>query len=318
MRGVNETSHIPVLLAEVMQALNVGPNAVMVDATYGRGGHSQAILERLSASGRLFALDRDPQAIAHARERFAGDARITVEHAPFSSLHQVCDRHGLTGRVTGMLLDLGVSSPQFDEAARGFSFRESGPLDMRMDPSSGVSAAAWINRVEQTELARVIYEYGEERYSRRIARAIVRARTQSPIVDTRTLAELIAGAVPARERKKDPATRTFQAIRLYINRELEELDAVLPQAVDALAPGGRVAIISFHSLEDRRVKHFFRAESRGPEVPRGMPGPPIPFQPRLHTIGRAIRAGADEVRRNPRARSAVLRIAERTGVTTHA
>ena len=310
---MNDAPHIPVLLDEVMQALNLKPDAVVVDATYGRGGHSAEILKRLGGAGRLVMLDRDPQAIADAKQRFAGDPRVHVEQARFSRVGQVCGQLGLSGRVNAMLFDLGVSSPQLDDASRGFSFRNAGPLDMRMDPSSGESAADWINRAPESELADVIYQYGEERHSRRIARAIVRARLEAPITDTATLAALVARAVPSRERHKDPATRTFQAIRLYINRELDELDAVLPEALRVLAPGGRLAVISFHSLEDRRVKHFIRAEAQGPEIPRGMPAAPVPFIPRVRAVGRAIRASDAEVRRNPRSRSAVLRVAERTG-----
>lgn len=296
-----------------MQALNVKPDALVVDATYGRGGHAGEILKRLSDAGRLVVMDRDPQAIADARRRFVGDNRVHIEQSRFSRVAEVCERLGVSGRVDALLFDLGVSSPQLDDAERGFSFRNAGPLDMRMDPTSGESAADWLSRVDETDLANVIFEYGEERYSRRIARAIVRARTQSPITDTRTLAQIVASAMPSRERHKDPATRTFQAIRLYINRELDEIDAVLPQALSVLAPGGRLAVISFHSLEDRRVKLFLRAESQGPEVPRGMPAPPVPFVPRLRTLGRAIRANEAELQRNPRARSAVLRVAERLG-----
>ncbi len=308
---MNAVTHIPVLLDEVMQALNIQPDAVVVDATYGRGGHAEAIMKRLGGSGSLLALDRDPQAVADARQRFGSDARVRIEQARFSSLGNVCEAHKLTGRVTAMLFDLGVSSPQLQDPHRGFSFRQEGPLDMRMDPTHGASAADWINRADESELMHVIRTYGEERYARGIARAIVRARSQAPIADTRTLAEIVAAAVPGRERKKDPATRTFQAIRIHVNREIDELEATLPQAVRVLAPGGRLAVISFHSLEDRPVKHFFRAESRAPELPRGIPAPAVPFHPHLRVIGRAIRASAEEVRRNPRARSAVLRVAER-------
>ena len=297
-----------------MRALNIKPDAVIVDATYGRGGHSEEILKRLGGSGRLLVLDRDPQAVADARRRVGADHRVIVERSKFSQLSEVCARHGLIGRVTAVLFDLGVSSPQLDEANRGFSFRQAGPLDMRMDPSAGISAAEWLNQAGEAELMRVISAYGEERYARRIARAIVRARTESPITDTRVLAEIVARAVPMRERRKNPATRTFQAIRLHVNRELDELDAVLPQTLHTLAPGGRLAVISFHSLEDRRVKQFIRSESHGPAVPRGMPAPPTAFQPRLRIIGRAVRASAHEAQRNPRARSAILRVAERTEI----
>ncbi len=297
-----------------MQALNIKPDAVVVDATYGRGGHAEEVMRRLDGSGRALLLDRDPDATADAKRRFGTDPRVRVEQANFSSIGRLCDQHGLTGRVTAMLFDLGVSSPQLQDAARGFSFRLEGPLDMRMNPDLGTSAADWIHRAEEAELTRVIQTYGEERYARRIARAILRERVEAPITDTRRLAEIVSKAVPAHERKKDPATRTFQAIRIHVNRELEELDAVLPEAVRVLAPGGRLAIISFHSLEDRRVKHFLRAQSQAPAVPRGMPMPPTVFQARLRAIGRAIRGSEEEVRRNPRARSATLRVAERTEV----
>ncbi len=311
---MNESTHVPVLLPEVMQALNLKPDAIVVDATYGRGGHTEAIMKRLGGSGRLLALDRDPQAVAHARRRFGGDPRVQIEQARFSQLREVCERHGVCGRVGAILFDLGVSSPQLDEAGRGFSFRQAGPLDMRMDPTHGRPAAAWINSADEAELTEVIRTYGEERHARRIARAIVQARARAPIEDTGRLAEIVAAAVPGRERRKDPATRTFQAIRLHINEELAELEAALPQAVQVLAPGGRLAVISFHSLEDRRVKQFLRAAAQPPAVPRGMPAPPAPFRPLLRHVSRAIRPSAAEVRRNARARSAVLRVAERTEV----
>lgn len=297
-----------------MQALNVSPDAVVVDATYGRGGHAEEIMKRLGGSGRLLALDRDPQAAADARARFGSDTRVSVEQARFSLLGRLCDQHRLTGRVTAVLFDLGVSSPQLEQAHRGFSFRHEGALDMRMDPDQGLSAAQWVDGADEAELMHVIRTYGEERYARRIARAIVRARMQAPIGNTRELAEIVAQAVPARERSKDPATRTFQAIRMHVNREVEELEAALPEAVRVLAPGGRLAVISFHSLEDRPVKQFFRNLSRAPDVPRGMPVPLAPFRPRLRLLGKPVRASAGEVRGNPRARSAVLRVAERTEV----
>lgn len=309
---MNAVVHIPVLINEVMQALNIGSDSIVVDATYGRGGHAGEIMKRLGPAGRLFVLDRDPQAVMDARRRFGADARVYVEQKKFSSLGQVCDQHGVAGRITAILFDLGVSSPQLDEPQRGFSFRSNGPLDMRMDPDHGVSAADWINNAEEVEMADVIQRLGEERYARRIARAIARARNEAKILDTATLANIVAAAVPTHERKKDPATRTFQAIRIHINRELEELGEALPEALRVLAPGGRLAVISFHSLEDREVKHFLRDESRGPEVPRGMPALATPFHPRVRTLGRAIRATPEEIARNPRSRSAVLRVAERT------
>lgn len=309
---MNEPEHVPVLLEETLQALKVRQDGLYVDATCGRGGHTQAILEKLGPQGHVLALDRDPQAVTAVRARCAGDARVEVQQATFSCLGPLLNERGLHGRVHGILLDLGVSSPQLDEPARGFSFRHDGPLDMRMDPAHGVSAAQWINSASEAEIAKVLHEYGEERYSRRIARVIVRERTQAPIATTRQLAELIAHAVPTRERGKDPATRCFQAIRIFINRELDELHAALPQAVRALAPGGRLAVISFHSLEDRIVKRFLRAEAKGEELLLELPLRASEIHARLQPVGKAVRASAAEVQRNPRARSAVLRVAERT------
>ncbi len=309
---MNEPEHVPVLLEETLQALKVRKDGFYVDATCGRGGHTQAILEKLGPQGRVLALDRDPQAVTAVRARCAGDARIEVQQAAFSRLGHLLGERNLNGRVHGVLLDLGVSSPQLDEPARGFSFRHDGPLDMRMDPTSGVSAAQWINAAPEEEISRVLHEYGEERYARRIARVIVRERAQSPLTTTRQLAELIARAVPSRERSKDPATRSFQAIRIFINRELKEIEQTLPQAVQALASGGRLVVISFHSLEDRIVKRFLRAEAKGEELPLELPVRASEIQARLKLVGKAVRASAAEVQRNPRARSAVLRMAERT------
>jgi 16S rRNA (cytosine1402-N4)-methyltransferase len=308
---VNEPEHVPVLLEETLQALRLREDGFYVDATCGRGGHSQAILERLGPRGRVFALDRDPQAVSAVRARFAADARFEIHHASFSQLESLLAARA--GRVDGVLFDLGVSSPQLDEAARGFSFLREGPLDMRMDPTRGESAAQWLNRADEVEIARVLRDYGEERYARRIARAIVREREQKPLATTRELAELIARSVPTRERGKDPATRSFRAIRIFINREIEEIEHALPQAVRLLAPGGRLAVISFHSLEDRLVKHFLRAEATGEELPPGLPVRAHELRTRLRLVGKAIKPSERETARNPRARSAVLRIAERTG-----
>lgn len=317
---MNEPTHVPVLLEEALQALTLRQDGLYVDATCGRGGHSGAMLARLGAHGRVLALDRDPEAVRAVRARFAADARFEIHQVPFSQMQPLLHARGLVGRVDGILFDLGVSSPQLDAPARGFSFMREGPLDMRMDPTQGESAAQWLNRADEVEITRVLRDYGEERFARRIARAIVRERVSAPIVTTRALAELVARAVPTRERGKDPATRSFQALRLFINRELEELDTVLPQAVAALAPGGRLAVISFHSLEDRRVKHFLRAEAKGAEPPPGLPVRAQSLHTRLKLVGKAIRPSDAEVARNPRARSAVLRVAERTQerVTTHA
>ena len=309
---MNELEHVPVLLEEALQALKLRENGIYVDATCGRGGHTRAILERLGSQGRVLAFDRDPDAVTTVRQRLATDPRLDLQHAPFSQLQSLLTARGLHGHVHGILFDLGVSSPQLDAPQRGFSFRHDGPLDMRMDPTVGTSAAQWLDSAAEEEIARVLHEYGEERYARRIARAVVRARAESPIVTTRQLAEVIARAVPTRERSKDPATRSFQAIRIFINHELDELKQVLPQAVAALASGGRLAVISFHSLEDRLVKHFLRAEAKGIELPLELPVRAHDTHARLRLVGKAIRAGEAETRRNPRARSAVLRVAERT------
>jgi 16S rRNA (cytosine1402-N4)-methyltransferase len=311
---VNELEHVPVLLDEVLQALKPRADGTYVDATYGRGGHALAILSCLGVRGRLIALDRDPHAVKDARAKFAGDARFEISHGPFTMLGEAVARRGLTGRVDGILFDLGVSSPQLEDAARGFSFRADGPLDMRMDPGVGESAAEWLNRADESEIARVVHEYGEERFARRIARAIVQARAEQPVTTTAQLREIAARAVPTREPGKHPATRTFQAIRIHINRELDEIAQTLPQAVRALAPHGRLAVISFHSLEDRIVKQFLRREAKGDELPPDLPVRASEIHPCIHLVGKAIMPGATEIARNPRARSAVLRVAERTEV----
>ena len=298
--------HEPVLAAEAIDALAVHPDGVYVDGTFGRGGHSRLILERLGPGGRLIALDRDPQAAEAARS--IGDPRFTFFKARFSDLSMV------PAGVQGMLFDLGVSSPQLDDPARGFSFRHDGPLDMRMDPEAGMSAAEWLATAEEQEIRGVIRDYGEERFAQQIAAAIVAARGSQAIVRTRQLADLVAKAVRTREPGQDPATRTFQALRIHLNRELEEVSLMLPQAVARLAPHGRLAVISFHSLEDRIVKRFMQQAAR-PEVPRKLPlkASEMP-QPVLRIAGRAQRASPEETRRNPRARSATLRVAERTAV----
>lgn len=309
-------AHEPVLLEAVLQALAIREDGVYVDATFGRGGHSGEILSRLGEAGRLLAIDRDPEAVEEARRRFGPDNRFTIRQGPFSMMGEYFREAGLAGQVDGILLDLGVSSPQLDDAARGFSFRESGPLDMRMDPTTGESAAEWLNRADEAEIVRVLFEYGEERFARRIARAIIAARTVHPVETTEALAELVRHAIPARthERGKDPATRSFQAFRIHINRELEQIEAVLPQTLDVLAPGGRLAVISFHSLEDRLVKQFMRREAKGDDYPPDLPVTAEMLRPRLRLIGKAVRATAREIEANPRARSAVLRIAERTDI----
>ena len=303
--------HTPVLLDEVLAGLAVQAEGRYCDATFGRGGHSAAILARLGPAGRVCAIDRDPEAIAAGRARFASEPRLALVRGPFGRLGELVRAVGWEGGLQGVLLDLGVSSPQLDEATRGFSFMQDGPLDMRMDNESGSSAAQWLARAGEREIADVLFTLGEERFARRIARAIVAARATAPIQTTRRLAELVAAAVPTREPGKHPATRTFQAIRIHVNRELEEAQAALPQAVGLLAPGGRLCVISFHSLEDRLVKRFMRREAQGDPVYAGLPEVPAHARPRLRLVGGAVMPGAAEVASNPRARSAVLRVAER-------
>ena len=306
-----ELQHHPVLLKEAIEALCIRKDGIYVDGTFGRGGHAEAILGRLGPKGRLLAIDRDPEAVAVAGRRFGRDARFQIERGAFAMLGQLTAKCGIQGRVDGLLLDLGVSSPQLDDPARGFSFVNDGPLDMRMDPGVGVSAAQWLAEAGIEDIADVLKMYGEERFSRRIAAAIVNTRQETPIRTTRQLADLVCEAVPFRERHKHPATRSFQAIRIFINNELNELESVLPQVPDVLSPGGRLAVISFHSLEDRIVKRFIRREYRGVEPPPGLPLAGMAHQPRLRPVGKPVRAARVEVDQNPRSRSAVLRVAER-------
>lgn len=309
----SEFEHRPVLLDEAINALNIQPAGLYVDGTFGRGGHAARILQALGPDGRLLALDKDPHAVADARERFAAEPRFVIEQGSFTNLERSVAEQGWLSNVDGVLLDLGVSSPQLDDAERGFSFRRDGALDMRMDPSVGISAAQWLKNVKEQELTRVFRDYGEERYAKRIARAVIKARETQPITRTKQLAEIIAQAHPKWEKGKDPATRCFQAIRIFINNELDELRAVLPQAVNSLKVGGRLAVISFHSLEDRIVKRFIREQCRGDDYPPGLPIAQALLHPHLRTIGKAIRPGAQEVDENPRARSSVLRVAEKIG-----
>ena len=304
-------THQPVLLAEVLTALSIKPDGVYVDGTFGRGGHANAILAELGPQGRLLAMDRDPEAVQSAEQQFGTDPRFEIEQGAFTMLGRVIAQRQLQGKVSGLLLDLGVSSPQLDDASRGFSFSADGPLDMRMDPSSGVSASEWLESASESDIARVLKVFGEERFSRRIARSVVETRQASPLRTTRQLAELIEAAVPRREKNKHPATRSFQAIRIFINGELDEITAVLEQVIDVLAPHGRMAVISFHSLEDRIVKRFIRDEYRGEQPPEEFPLAGMDYVPRLKPVGKAVRAAAAEVDQNPRARSAVLRVAER-------
>ena len=304
-------AHTPVLLDEVLAGLAVKADGRYCDATFGRGGHAAAILGQLGPAGRLCGIDRDPAAITAGRERFAAESRLTLVRGSFGRLEERVRAAGWEGELQGVLLDLGVSSPQLDEAGRGFSFMQDGPLDMRMDNESGLSAAQWLARAGEREIADVLFKLGEEKFSRRIARAIVAVRAATPIGTTRQLADIVAGAVPTREPGKHPATRTFQAIRIHVNRELEEVEAALPQAVSLLAPGGRLCVISFHSLEDRLVKRFMRREAQGDPIYAELPDVPPHARPRLQLIGGAVMPGDAEIARNPRARSAVLRVAER-------
>jgi 16S rRNA (cytosine1402-N4)-methyltransferase len=308
---VSAPAHVPVLAQEAVAALAIRPDGVYVDATFGRGGHSRLILAQLGPAGRLIALDRDPDAIRSGTS--LQDPRLTLVQRAFSQLTKVLDELGVA-RVDGILLDIGVSSPQLDDATRGFSFRFDAPLDMRMDPGSGISAADWLATAAEGEISEVIRTYGEERFAKSIARAIVAAREKEALRTTGQLANLIAATVRKREPGQHPATRSFQAIRVYLNRELEELNAVLPQCVERLQPGGRLAVISFHSLEDRIVKRFMRDEAMGEQAPARLPIPAAMLKPgRLKLVGRAQHASEVEVAANPRARSAVLRVAERVG-----
>ncbi len=309
--------HWPVLLEAALAGLAIRPDGHYLDATFGRGGHAAAILERLGPDGRLLALDRDPDAVATAHHRFGADARFRIAQGDFAMLREIAATRARGAAFAGILFDLGVSSPQLDRPERGFSFRAGGTLDMRMDPGSGESAAEWLARVDTGELERVIRTLGEERFARRIARAIDAERAREPIATTDRLASIVAGAVPRRERERHPATRTFQAIRMAVNGELEALDAALEQVPELLAPGGRLAVISFHSLEDRRVKRFIRANAgerppaqrdhRGRLLPRAEATGPV----RLRPVGKPVAPDAAECRDNPRARSARLRVAER-------
>lgn len=305
-------SHYSVLLQESVDALAIKADGVYVDATFGRGGHSGAILNKLSAKGRLIAFDRDPQAIA-AAAMYADDPRFSMVHSAFSALETVLTEQGLLGKVDGILMDLGVSSPQLDDAERGFSFMRQGPLDMRMDTSRGISAAQWLAEADEQEIAQAIKEFGEEKFGKRIAHAIVNRRATAPLTTTSELAELVDQAVPVKDKFKHPATRTFQGIRIYINGELDQLRQGLKAALNALKPQGRLAVISFHSLEDRLVKRFMREQSRGKQVPPGLPltQAEIDASKAMTLIGKAIKPSGQELEENIRSRSSVLRVAEK-------
>jgi len=303
--------HKPVLLNEVLNGLNLRPGGYYVDCTFGRGGHSEAILQRLDKHGRVLAIDKDPDAIGSFRDQLAEEPRLQLVQGSFTMLEHLLARE-MIEKVDGVLFDLGVSSPQFDNPCRGFSFQRDGILDMRMNPEIDISAAEWLNSAKENEIVDVLHRYGEERYARRIAKKIVNERINNPVQGTVQLADLVKSECPVnRNSDKHPATKTFQAIRIFINQELDELKNVLSQVINVLSPGGRLLVISFHSLEDRIVKRFIRQESRGDHYPPELPVSHELLQPRLKAIGKAIRPTRDEIDQNPRARSAVLRIAER-------
>lgn len=305
--------HLPVMVAEALQQLAIKKDGIYLDCTFGRGGHSQGILSLLSQNGQLLAFDRDSDAInSDYAQAMLTDGRFKLNHSCFSELENIVKNADLAGKVDGILLDLGVSSPQLDDPKRGFSFLRDGPLDMRMDGNAGISAEQLLASVDEKDLVKVLFDYGEERFARRIARTIVEKRAQSPITTTRQLAELIEDAVPVREKHKHPATRTFQAIRIEINNELDELKAVLQQSVRVLRPGGRLVVISFHSMEDRMVKRFIRNESGAKYNPGRLPIMEVDIAKGiLKTMGKALKAGKQEISQNPRARSAIMRVAER-------
>ena len=309
---MSTAGHTSVMVKEVVEALNIRPDGTYVDATFGRGGHTRAILECLGPAGRVLAIDRDPDACRYGHEVFANEPRMLLVQARFSDLAAIIEREGLRQRITGMVFDLGVSSPQLDHASRGFSFQKQGPLDMRMDFSTGETVADWLSAVEEAELVRVLRELGEERYAKRIARAVVGARGHVPLTTTTELAALISQCVPTAEPGKHPATRTFQALRIKVNGELDELDLILSQIESLLSVNGRLVVISFHSLEDRRVKHFFRRCARGDRYPPDLPITRDQIRPTLRLVGKLLRPTREEVDLNPRARSAVMRVAERT------
>ena len=309
---MSSNAHVPVLLGPVLVGLNIKPDGCYVDGTFGRGGHSKEVLRQRGENGRLIAIDRDPAAIANAPESLLQDPRFELVRGSFAQLESIIGERNLVGQVDGLLFDLGVSSPQLDEAGRGFSFRRDGPLDMRMDPDSGTPASDWLASVEERDLKYVLRQFGEETHAARIARAIVEARDRAPISRTAQLARIVEEAKPQRGEKIHPATKTFQAIRIAVNGELEQLDAVLQQAVTVMREGARLCVISFHSLEDRIVKRFMRDASREPEQYRGMPDIPEEYRPQLALIGKPVTASDDEIDANRRARSARLRIAEKT------
>ena len=304
-------THRPVLLDEAVGALAIRNDGVYLDGTFGRGGHSEKILSYLGPQGRLLAMDQDPRAIEEAQQKFANEPRFEIVQKNFEKMQEFVAAKGLTQKVDGVLLDIGVSSPQLDDASRGFSFLRSGPLDMRMNPQLGQSAAEWLANVDEYDLVTVLMHKGEEKFARRIASAIVATRKEVEITDTLQLANIIAEAKPIKDKKKHPATKSFQAIRIHINRELEVLESALQASLNILSVGGRLAVISFHSLEDRMVKRFFRDVSRGPQLPKDIPVMAKDIEQPYKLVGKAIKPSKQELEENPRARSSVLRVLER-------
>ncbi|MAD57483.1 MAG: 16S rRNA (cytosine(1402)-N(4))-methyltransferase [Porticoccus sp.] len=303
--------HKTVLLAEAVSGLITDFDGLYIDGTFGRGGHTSLILSQLSGLGKLLAIDKDPEACDTARKRFSADERFEITQTSFSSIRQLVEQKNFSGKVSGVLLDLGVSSPQIDDSARGFSFLKDGPLDMRMNPNCGASAADWLSIAEEQEIAKVLKDFGEERYSKRIARAIVSARHVKPITRTVQLANIIKDANPSWEKNKHPATRAFQGIRIFINKELDDLKKALPDILEILAVGGRLVVISFHSLEDRIVKRFIRDQEKGNSVPKGFPIFEKDIIRRMCSITKAVKSTDLEIKNNIRARSAVMRIAQK-------
>jgi 16S rRNA (cytosine1402-N4)-methyltransferase len=309
---MGDFNHQSVLLEEALESLNIRPAGNYIDATFGRGGHSLAILQRLGEKGRLIAFDQDPEAVAFAKQRFADEPRLTIEHCNFNQVADVIQQYGLSQKIDGVLMDLGVSSPQLDDADRGFSFLRSGPLDMRMDTSRGITARAWLAKVKPEDLIRVLKKYGEEKFAKRIATAIVETRAEREIKETGDLAEIISNAIPVKEKHKHPATRSFQAIRIFINEELQAIEQGLEGAASVLAKGGRLSVISFHSLEDRIVKRFMRDASSRPKLPAGLPVMEADIEVPFRLVAKPVVAGAKELDQNPRSRSARLRVLEKS------
>jgi 16S rRNA (cytosine1402-N4)-methyltransferase len=311
VKGKDENKHIPVLLNEAITGLNIKKNGIYIDGTFGRGGHSKEILKALDEKGHLFAIDRDLQAIDEIDSEFENDLRFELIKDEMSELKNIVKEKSLSGKIDGVIFDLGVSSPQLDQASRGFSFQKDGPLDMRMDTTKGITAAEWLSSVSEDQLRKVLFQYGEEKFSSRIARNIIKNRNTTSLNTTFDLVNIITQALPKMHFKKHPATKTFQAIRIYINDELSQLESALNASLELLRSGGRLCVISFHSLEDRIVKRFIKNASLESKQYRGLPDVPVEFQPKLKIIGKAVRASIAEIGMNVRSRSAVLRIAER-------